>query len=131
RSVAPDQRQRGRTLEHRAKRLSTRLVGGALGQRVLDDPKSRVGLSELGAQLGDLGHRDTPVVHGEDRLGGLDLACDLVDYCCFLISIHGPLSNATPARRRASNRAPGGCGSRLACSGLTRQRGRRSWASSL
>jgi hypothetical protein len=46
------------------------------------------GLAEPRAQLGGLGHRDAPVVHGEHGFRPLDLGGDLVDYGCFLILVH-------------------------------------------
>ena len=41
-------------VEQLLQRLGAGLVGGALGQRVLDDREGRVGLAQLRAQLGDL-----------------------------------------------------------------------------
>jgi hypothetical protein len=67
--------------------LGTGLVGRELGERVLDHPQGGVGLGELGAQLGDLGHGDPAVVDGVDRLGLLDLRGHLIDDRCFLFSV--------------------------------------------
>ena len=68
RGVAAHERQRGRALRGVLQRLGAGLVGGAFGERVLDDPEGRVGLAQLGAQLGDLGDGDAAVVDREDRL---------------------------------------------------------------
>ena len=68
--------------------LGARLLGGAEGQAVLDDAKRRVGLAQLRAQLGRLRHGDPAVVHGEDRLGVLELPGDLVDDRCLFVLVH-------------------------------------------
>ena len=64
------------------------LVGRAFGQRVLDDLEGRVGLAQLGAQLGHLGHGDAAVVDGEDRLGLVYVGGDLGDRHGLLVSVH-------------------------------------------
>ena len=62
------ERERGRALEQRLERLGAGLVGGALGERVLDDLQRRVGLDQLAAQVGGLRDRHAAVVDREDRL---------------------------------------------------------------
>ena len=105
------------------------LVGGALAQRVLDDPEAGVGLAQPGAQVGDLGDRDPAVVDREDRLGGSDLLGDLVYDGCLLLFVHGWLSLTRNARRSGgrseashtgATAAPAGSFELSACSGLTR-----------
>ena len=54
RRVAAHERQRRRADEQRLQAVRAGLVGGALGQRVLDDPQRRVGVAQLAAQLGGL-----------------------------------------------------------------------------
>ena len=99
-------------------RLGARLVGGPLGQRVLDDAEGGVGLAQLRAQLGRLRarrSRGSPRRRPPRRPG---LAGDLVDRLRFLFSVHRSLSlKETPARRRASNGRTE-VGSRSACPGL-------------
>ena len=87
--VAADERQGGGAREERLQRLGADLVGGALGERVLDDLEGRVGLAQLGPQLGDLRDGDAAVVDGEDRLGLVDVGGDLGDRHCLLVSVHG------------------------------------------
>ena len=79
RGVAVDECERRRPDEHRLELLDPGFVGGPLAERVLDDPEAGVGVAELGAQVGDLRHRDAAVVDREDRLGRADLLGDLVD----------------------------------------------------
>ncbi len=105
RGVAVDQRQRGRADEHRLEVRGARLVGGALGQRVLDHAEAGIGIAQLGPQLGDLGHRDAAVVDCEDRLGGADLLGDLVDDDGFLVSVHVRLLALSHEKRPQPGRA--------------------------
>src|SRR6202041_712405 len=68
RRVAADGRPGGRGGEVIRERLGAGLVGGAFGERVLDDGERRVGVAQLRAQLGDLRHGDAAIVDGEDRV---------------------------------------------------------------
>jgi len=65
------------------------LVGGAFGERVLDDLEGGVGLAQLGAQLGDLRDGDAAVVDGEDRVRLVYVGRDLGDRDGLLVSVHG------------------------------------------
>ena len=68
--VAADEHERGRALQVLLQRLGAGVVGGALGERVLDDAEARVGVAQLGAQLGRLRHGRAAVV---DRVDGVAL----------------------------------------------------------
>ncbi len=87
--VAAHEREGGGPGEELLERLCADLVGGTLGERVLDDLEGGVGLAQRGAQLSDLGDGDTAVVDGEDRVGLVYVAGDLVDRDCLLVSVHG------------------------------------------
>src|SRR4051794_4788301 len=101
--VAAHERQRGRALEQRLEAVDARLVGGALGQRVLDDAERRVRVAQARADVGRLRDGDPAEVDREDGLGLLDLVDDLGDRRGFLLSVHRP-----PVRdfRRRARRAP-------------------------
>ena len=60
--------------------LGAGLLGGELGEAVLDDLELRVRLAELGAKLGGLGDADALVVDGEDRLSRAEILGELIDY---------------------------------------------------
>ena len=66
--VAAHEGQRGGADQQLLQRLGARRVCSAFGQGVLDDLEGRVGVAQAAPQLGDLGHRDAPVVDREDRL---------------------------------------------------------------
>ena len=78
--VALDEREGDRALEELVDVLGPGLLGGELGEAVLDDLELGVGLAELGAKLGGLGDADALVVDGEDRLGGAEILGELIDY---------------------------------------------------
>ena len=86
--VALDERQRGRALEQLDEVVGPGVLGGELGEPVLDDSKRRVGLGEPRPQLGGLGDADPAVVDREDRLGVAQRRRHLLDQCCFLLSVH-------------------------------------------
>ena len=94
------------------------LLGGALGEPVLDHAERRVGLAQLRSQLSRLGDADAAVVDREDRLGLAEALGDLVDQRClvFLVSsfilIAPDAERKEPARRRAQEILD------LACAGL-------------
>ena len=79
RGVAGHECQGGRPFQHRLERVSARGVGRALGQRVLDDPKPGVGVTQPRAQVGCVCDRDAPIVHGENGVGRADLLGELCD----------------------------------------------------
>ena len=127
-AVRAHERERGRSLQHLLQRLRPRLVGGALGQRVLHDPEARARLGQPRAQLGGLRHRDPSVVDGEHRLRLLDLAGHLLDGRRFLFSVHlVSLCCVCQAKTHGKQDAPGVS----TYPGLTRARRRRSWAEKL
>ena len=99
RHVAGDERQRGGPLEQGLQRLGAGLVGRALGQRVLDDPEVGAGVVQRGAELHGLLYRETPVVHGEDRIGLLYLLGHAVDDRCLLLLLHLVSKSKEPAPR--------------------------------
>ena len=78
--VALDERERDRALKQVVDVLGPGLLGGELGEAVLDDLELGVGLAELGAELGGLGDADALVVDGEDRLGRAEILGELIDY---------------------------------------------------
>ncbi len=106
RRVAAHERQRRRPREVLLQRVRAGLVGSAFGQRVLDDRERRVGLAQLGAQLGDLRHGDASIVDGEDRMRLIDLRRDLLDRYCLLLSVHVflSLSKLRSTRRQTRER---------------------------
>ena len=137
RRVAGDERQRRRPLEQRLQHVRAGLVGGALGQRVLDDPEARLGLAQPACaarpprppRCRGSRPRRSRRPRGSARRSPLRLLLS------GLGSFHFSKSNARtgagvdPIRTRL-----GAAGSRIrgsACSGLTRSRRRRSRASSL
>ena len=67
--VAADERHRRRALQELLQAVGAGLVGGTLGERVLDDAEGGVGVAQRGAQLGGLRHGDAAVVDREDGLG--------------------------------------------------------------
>ena len=73
------ERERRGALQQFLELFGTRLVGGALGQRVLDYPQRGVGLGQPPSQLRHLLHGDAAVVDREHGLGLLDLGGHLVD----------------------------------------------------
>src|SRR6185312_1149083 len=86
--VATDEGEGGRALQQLGQALLAGIVGGELGQAVLDDAEAGVGLAQLRAQLSRLGDADTAVVDSEDRFGALDLGGDLLDGCGLFFAVH-------------------------------------------
>ncbi len=87
RGVAVDEGQCGRALEQLLELVAAGLVGGELGQPVLDDPEAGVGVAQVRPKGRSLGNADAAVVDREDRLGALDLGGDVVDHGCFFVSV--------------------------------------------
>jgi hypothetical protein len=93
--VAADERERGRALEQALEPLGAGLVGRALGQRVLDDAKARVGVAQARAHVRRLRDGDAAEVHGEDGLRLAKVLDDLGDRRCFLCSVQAGLLSGT------------------------------------
>ena len=68
RGVAAHERQRGRALEQRLELIRTGLLGGALGERVLDDAEARVRVAQTRAEGVRLRDRDAAIVDRENGL---------------------------------------------------------------
>src|SRR4051794_331262 len=116
--VAAHERQRGRALEQRLEPVDARLVGGAFGQRVLDDAERRVRVAQARADVGRLRDGDPAEVDREHGLGLVDLVDDLGDRRGFLLSVHRPPVRdfrrrarraARPGSSVARRRLRGGC----------------------
>ena len=73
-----DEGDRGRSLEHDEKRVGSRLLGGATGERVLDDAEARSVRDELIAQRLELLVGQAAVVGDEERVGRAQLGCQLL-----------------------------------------------------
>src|SRR5205085_6686813 len=86
--VTADEGERGGAGEVVLEGDGAGVVGGAFGERVLDDFEGGVGVAELGAQLGDLRHADSAIVDGEDRVGLVYVGGDLGDRRGLLVSVH-------------------------------------------
>ena len=88
RGIALDKCKCGRPLEYIVQAGHTGLLGGDLGEAVLDYLEGGIGFAQTPTQLGSLGYGNAPVVDREDCLGGFELLAYLFDYCCFFITIH-------------------------------------------
>ena len=77
------------------------LLGGSLGEPVLDHAEGGVGLTQAGTKLGRLGDADPAVVDREDRLGLAEPLGDLLDRCCLLFLVH----RIDPRNERARSQA--------------------------
>ena len=100
--VALDQRESDRPLEQVVDVLRPGLLGGELGEAVLDDLELGVRLAELRPQLGSLRDADALVVDGEDRLGFAEVLGELIDYGCLLVALHlSPCNGRARTKRRA------------------------------
>ena len=83
-----------------APRIEAGLVGGALGERVLDDGELRAVLQQLGAEVVDLRHRQAAVVGHDQRLGRLEPFGQLRHDPLFVLFLHLTSSNAKAAHGR-------------------------------
>ena len=101
--------------------LGARLVGGALGERVLDDAEGRVGVAQPACAARPPGHGDAAVVDGEDRLGLLICSAISAIAAAFCSRFMRP---PIPDFRAPSGGAAGGLG--WPRRGLRQRRGRRS-----
>src|SRR5205807_2062438 len=102
------------------------LVGGALAQRVLNDPKPRLRFEQSPAQLGRVGDRDPAVVDCKDRLRRTNLLAQLFNQRRLLLSIH--ISPTISARSQAGAAVEPSLVSMLRLPRAYALRGRGSWA---
>jgi len=75
-----------------------RLVGRALGERVLDDAEARIRLAQARPQIGGLRNGRPAVVDRVHRLGFRDLDGHLIDDRGFLVSVQQLLLSGTSGR---------------------------------
>src|SRR5439155_4312207 len=94
-ALGVDERDRGRAVDQVEQLLDARLLGGASGQRVLDDREARAAFQQLRAQLVDLRHRQAAVVGDEQVLRALQALGKLADDPFLVLSQHRITSSNT------------------------------------